>query len=106
MDPQKYLHPTLVNPPFRNDLIAAFSRVVGEGEVGVLDRMVPLLDGTRSVADIYGRLIAEDFSTEVITKALDALDGLGCLADLATAVGGPAGAAEMARYQAQVACLE
>ena len=106
MDPQKYLQPTLVNPPFRDELVATFSRLVGEGGVGVLDRLLPLLDGAHSVADIYGRLIADDISPGVITKALDALDGLGCLADLSAAAGGPAGTNETARYHAQVACLE
>ena len=106
MDPQKYHHPTLVNPPFRNELVATFSRLVGENEIGVLDRLLPLLDGAHSVPDIYGRLIADDISPGVINQALDALDGLGCLADLSTATGGPAGTKDMDRHHAQVACLE
>ena len=106
MDPHKYQHPTFVNPPFRDELTATFVRFVGESEVGVLDRLLPLLDGARSVPDIYGRLILEDISPEVISKALDALDSLGCLADVSTAARDAAETRATAGSPAQLACLE
>jgi bacteriocin biosynthesis cyclodehydratase domain-containing protein len=106
MDPQKYQNPTLVNSPFRNELVSAISRVVGEGAEGVLDRLFPLLDGSRSVADIYGRLISQDISTDIASRVLGELDAMGCLADLHAATGGPGSMERMAKYHAQVACLE
>jgi bacteriocin biosynthesis cyclodehydratase domain-containing protein len=104
--PYKYLNPVLVNPPFRNELVAAFSQHAGEQEVVVLDRLLPLLDGAHTLGEIYGRLVPEDISPSVISKALDALDKLGLLADLSPAAGGMLGKEETERYGSQLACLE
>ncbi len=109
MDPLTYRNPVLVNPPFRNDLVAAIARQVGEGEVVVLDRLLPMLDGAHGMADIYGRLVADGVSVGTITKALGALQGLGCLAELDSeteGAGDPQGAEAKSRYGGQVACLE
>jgi bacteriocin biosynthesis cyclodehydratase domain-containing protein len=105
MDPLKYRHPVLVHPPFRDQLVAAVAGRVGDDAVGVINQLLPLLDGTRGVADIYGRLLADGVSPGNVNHAFDALEALGCLAD-ASAGGAPAAAAENARYRGQVACLE
>jgi len=106
MDPQKYRNPTFVNPPFRNQLVAAIAPLVEADAEDILNRLLPLLDGTRSFADIYGRLIALDVSIDDATKVLDQLDAMGCIADLQTATHGHDTLGGMAGDHPQIACLE
>ncbi len=106
MDPLKYRRPVFVNPPFRDALNATLARHVGEAGVGIADRLLPLLDGTHEIADIYGRLAADGISPTIVSQALDALDSLGSLSDIASDDGQQSLSSEISRYRDQVACLE
>lgn len=106
MDPLKYRRPVFVNPPFRDALDAALARHLGEAEVGTAYRVLPLLDGTHDIADIYGRLAIEGISPALVSRALDALDGLGSLSDTPPDDNQQSLAPELSRYRNQLAYLE
>ena len=106
MDPLKYKNPTFVNPPFRDQLVAAISPLVEEDAEVILKRLLPLLDGSRNLADIYGRLIALDVSIKDATKALDKLDAMGCLEDLRSTTSDHGTIGGMTNDHPQIACLE
>jgi len=106
MDPLKYRHPIFVNPPFRDPLVAAVSGRVGEAEVHHLDRLLPMLDGTHSVADIYGRFLADGVSPNFVYGALEVLESLGCLAESPTTSVEPSEGNGSTQYRNQVGCLE
>lgn len=106
MDPLKYRRPIFVNPPFRDPLETALARRLGDSGAGIVDRILPLLDGTHSIADIYGSLAADGLSPASVSSVLEVLDELGSLSDTPqeedeTSVNG-----EIARYRDQIDCFE
>jgi len=105
MDPLKYRRPIFVNPPFRDPLQAALAQRLGETGARQVDRILPLLDGTNSIADIYGRLAVEGISPAVVSGVLEVLDGLGSLSDTPHGEDEAPVLGEIARYRDQVACL-
>jgi bacteriocin biosynthesis cyclodehydratase domain-containing protein len=106
MDPLKYRRPIFVNPPFRDPLNAALARRLGDDGAGCVDRILPLLDGTHSIADIYGRLAADGLSPALVSGVLEVLDSLGSLSDTPPEEDDTPVRGEIAQYRDQIACFE
>lgn len=81
MNPLRYRRPTLVHPPFRDALQEALLRQAGPEALQAAERLLPLLDGARSVADVHGAMVGHGFGPGLITDVLGVLARLGCLAD-------------------------
>lgn len=99
---KRYYYPSLTGLPDAPEWRDSVAPVSGSASSLLADALLPLLDGTHSLEEIYGTLLAQGYAWDAVPRALQWLDDQGLLQEAPHSAAAALTDEEKQRYGAQI----